>query len=141
MGRTEKQIKDEEWVGRHWFCFLLAKGKVWIAAYHNVFSFIFLSSREIATYLNVFSLIFLSSRVIVAYPNVEGDCDLPQCVHFFIFKKDVYNVEGLLTLPKALIVDIIHNKEAKFSSSNINIALKIIPSPDILCFSLWEELG
>nr|CAD1844184.1 unnamed protein product [Ananas comosus var. bracteatus] len=57
-----------------------------------------------AAYLNVFSSIFSVLR------------DL---------KKDGYNVEGLPDTPEALIEDVIHDKEAKFSSPNLNIAHKM----------------
>lgn len=40
-------------------------------------------------------------------------------------KKDGYNLEGLPDTSEALIEDIIHDKEAKFSSPNLNIAYKM----------------
>lgn len=57
-----------------------------------------------AAYLNVFSSIF----------SVLKD-----------LKKDGYNVEGLPETSEALIEDIIHDKEAQFSSPNLNIAYKM----------------
>ncbi|CAN6444831.1 unnamed protein product [Victoria cruziana] len=40
-------------------------------------------------------------------------------------KKDGYNVDGLPETAEALIEDVIHDKEAKFSSPNLNIAYKM----------------
>ncbi|KAG4927867.1 hypothetical protein JHK85_054353 [Glycine max] len=40
-------------------------------------------------------------------------------------KKDGYNVDGLPETPEALIEDVIHDKEAQFSSPNLNIAYKM----------------
>ena len=40
-------------------------------------------------------------------------------------RKDGYNLEGLPDTSEALIEDIIHDKEAKFSSPNLNIAYKM----------------
>lgn len=57
-----------------------------------------------AAYLNVFSSIF----------SVLQD-----------LQKDGYNVEGLPDTPELLIEDIIHDKEAKFNSPNLNIAYKM----------------
>ncbi|KAF6168387.1 hypothetical protein GIB67_018227 [Kingdonia uniflora] len=57
-----------------------------------------------AAYLNVFASIF----------SVLKDLD-----------KDGYNVEGLPETSEALMEDILHDKEAKFSSPNLNIAYKM----------------
>lgn len=57
-----------------------------------------------AAYLNVFSSIY----------SVLKD-----------LKRDGYNVEGLPDSPEALIEDVIHDKEAKFSSPNLNVAYKM----------------
>ncbi|KAK9128724.1 hypothetical protein Syun_017521 [Stephania yunnanensis] len=57
-----------------------------------------------AAYLNVFSSIF----------SVLKD-----------LQKDGYNVEGLPETSEALIEDILHDKEAQFSSPNLNIAYKM----------------
>eukprot|EP01018_Ginkgo_biloba_P038819 Gb_06427 [translate_table: standard] len=57
-----------------------------------------------AAYLNVFSSIFSVLQAL---------------------KSDGYNVEGLPDTSEALIEDIIHDKEAKFSSPNLNIAYKM----------------
>ncbi|XP_039136875.1 magnesium-chelatase subunit ChlH, chloroplastic [Dioscorea cayenensis subsp. rotundata] len=57
-----------------------------------------------AAYLNVFDSIF----------SVLQD-----------LKKDGYNVEGLPDTAEALIEDVIHDKEAKFSSPNLNVAYKM----------------
>ena len=40
-------------------------------------------------------------------------------------KEDGYNVEGLPDSSEALIEDVIHDKEAKFSSPDLNIAYKM----------------
>ncbi|GAB2298451.1 hypothetical protein Dimus_032516 [Dionaea muscipula] len=40
-------------------------------------------------------------------------------------KKNGYNVEGLLETSKALIEEVIHDKEAQFSNPNLNVAYKI----------------
>lgn len=37
-------------------------------------------------------------------------------------QRDGYNVEGLLVTSKDLIEDVIHDKEAQFSSPNLNVA-------------------
>ncbi|KAJ8622698.1 hypothetical protein MRB53_031227 [Persea americana] len=57
-----------------------------------------------AAYLNVFASIF----------SVVKD-----------LQRDGYNVDGLPETSEALIEDIIHDKEAKFSSPNLNIAYKM----------------
>lgn len=57
-----------------------------------------------AAYLNVFSSIFSVLKEL---------------------KEDGYNVEGLPETAEALIEDVIHDKEAKFSSPNLNIAYKM----------------
>ncbi|KAH7666995.1 CobN/magnesium chelatase protein [Dioscorea alata] len=57
-----------------------------------------------AAYLNVFDSIF----------SVLQD-----------LKKDGYNVEGLPDTAETLIEDVIHDKEAKFSSPNLNVAYKM----------------
>ncbi|KAJ1408970.1 Magnesium chelatase, subunit H, N-terminal [Sesbania bispinosa] len=57
-----------------------------------------------AAYLNVFSSIY----------SVLKD-----------LKRDGYNVEGLPESSEALIEDVIHDKEAQFSSPNLNIAYKM----------------
>ncbi|XP_024026565.1 LOW QUALITY PROTEIN: magnesium-chelatase subunit ChlH, chloroplastic [Morus notabilis] len=57
-----------------------------------------------AAYLNVFSSIF----------SVLKD-----------LQKDGYNVEGLPETSEALIEDVIHDKEAQFSSPNLNVAYKM----------------
>ncbi|XP_031504289.1 magnesium-chelatase subunit ChlH, chloroplastic [Nymphaea colorata] len=57
-----------------------------------------------AAYLNVFSSIF----------SVLKD-----------LKKDGYHVDGLPETAEALVEDVIHDKEAKFSSPNLNIAYKM----------------
>ncbi|GMH20936.1 hypothetical protein Nepgr_022778 [Nepenthes gracilis] len=57
-----------------------------------------------AVYLNVFSSIFSVLQEL---------------------KKDGYNVEGLPETSEALIEDIIHDKEARFSSPNLNINFKM----------------
>ncbi|XP_015949743.1 magnesium-chelatase subunit ChlH, chloroplastic [Arachis duranensis] len=57
-----------------------------------------------AAYLNVFASIF----------SVLKD-----------LKYDGYNVEGLPETPEALIEEVIHDKEAQFSSPNLNIAYKM----------------
>ncbi|XP_002966703.2 magnesium-chelatase subunit ChlH, chloroplastic isoform X1 [Selaginella moellendorffii] len=57
-----------------------------------------------AAYLNVFSSIF----------SVLTD-----------LKKDGYNVDGLPETAEGLIEDILHDKEAKFSSPNLNVAYKM----------------
>ncbi|KAK9154868.1 hypothetical protein Sjap_002348 [Stephania japonica] len=57
-----------------------------------------------AAYLNVFSSIF----------SVLKD-----------LQKDGYNVEGLPETSEALIEDVLHDKEAQFSSPNLNIAYKM----------------
>ncbi|GMH20158.1 hypothetical protein Nepgr_021999 [Nepenthes gracilis] len=57
-----------------------------------------------AAYLNVFSSIFSVLKEL---------------------KKDSYNVEGLPETSEALIEDIIHDKEARFSSPNLNIIYKM----------------
>ncbi|KAG6743858.1 hypothetical protein POTOM_052561 [Populus tomentosa] len=57
-----------------------------------------------AAYLNVFSSIFSVLKEL---------------------QKDGYNVEGLPETSEALIEDIIHDKEAQFSSPNLNIAYKM----------------
>lgn len=57
-----------------------------------------------AAYLNVFSSIY----------SVLKD-----------LKRDGYNVDGLPDTPEALIEDVIHDKEAKFSSPNLNVAHKM----------------
>eukprot|EP00249_Psilotum_nudum_P012647 c23899_g1_i1 orf=246-4517(+) len=57
-----------------------------------------------AAYLNVFSSIFSVIKEL---------------------KKDGYSVEGLPDSTEALIEDIIHDKEAKFNSPNLNIAYKM----------------
>ncbi|KAF5184461.1 Magnesium-chelatase subunit chlh protein [Thalictrum thalictroides] len=40
-------------------------------------------------------------------------------------KKDGYNVEGLPEIAEALIEEVIHDKEAKFSSPSLNVAYKM----------------
>ncbi|KAK1317878.1 hypothetical protein QJS10_CPA05g00850 [Acorus calamus] len=57
-----------------------------------------------AAYLNVFSSIY----------SVLKD-----------LKRDGYNVDGLPDTPEALIEEVIHDKEAKFSSPNLNIIYKM----------------
>ncbi|KAG0481231.1 hypothetical protein HPP92_012089 [Vanilla planifolia] len=57
-----------------------------------------------AAYLNVFSSIF----------SVLGD-----------LKRDGYNVEGLPKTAESLVEDVIHDKEAKFSSPNLNVAYRM----------------
>nr|KYP70515.1 Magnesium-chelatase subunit H [Cajanus cajan] len=57
-----------------------------------------------AAYLNVFSSIYSVMKEL---------------------KRDGYNVEGLPETPEALIEDVIHDKEAQFSSPNLNIAYKM----------------
>ncbi|KAJ6380933.1 hypothetical protein OIU77_029765 [Salix suchowensis] len=57
-----------------------------------------------AAYLNVFSSIFSVLKEL---------------------KRDGYNVEGLPETSEALIEDILHDKEAQFSSPNLNIAYKM----------------
>ncbi|TKY62618.1 Magnesium-chelatase subunit ChlH [Spatholobus suberectus] len=57
-----------------------------------------------AAYLNVFSSIYSVLKEL---------------------KRDGYNVEGLPETPEALIEDVIHDKEAQFSSPNLNIAYKM----------------
>ncbi|CAN1125044.1 Magnesium-chelatase subunit ChlH, chloroplastic [Linum perenne] len=57
-----------------------------------------------AAYLNVFSSIY----------SVLSD-----------LKKDGYNVEGLPETSEALIEEVIHDKEAQFSSPNLNVAYKM----------------
>ncbi|ONK55378.1 uncharacterized protein A4U43_UnF4140 [Asparagus officinalis] len=57
-----------------------------------------------AAYLNVFSSIY----------SVLSD-----------LKRDGYDVSGLPDSPESLIEDVIHDKEAKFSSPNLNVAYKM----------------
>ncbi|MQL41548.1 hypothetical protein EI012_26945, partial [Escherichia coli] len=57
-----------------------------------------------AAYLNVFSSIY----------SVLKD-----------LKRDGYNVDGLPKTSEALIEDVLHDKEAQFSSPNLNIAYKM----------------
>ena len=40
-------------------------------------------------------------------------------------KRDGYNVEGLPETSEALIEEVIHDKEAQFSSPNLNVAYKM----------------
>ena len=58
----------------------------------------------IAAYLNVFSSIYSVLKEL---------------------HRDGYNVEGLPETSEALIEDVIHDKEAQFSSPNLNIAYKM----------------
>ena len=57
-----------------------------------------------AAYLNVFASIF----------SVLKD-----------LQRDGYNVDGLPETSEALIEDILHDKEAQFSSPNLNVAYKM----------------
>lgn len=71
--------------------------------------------------------------IVFNFPSNKGNVETVAYLNIFAFiffafkdlKRDGYNVDGLPKTSKAFIEDVIHDKEAQFSSPNLNIAYKM----------------